>query len=125
MSFNRLFLLILAPMLIAAGLLGFLVNPDLTPTSDAPPYNIFHIVFGIVGLLIVYTRFEWPAVIFNLLFGVIDLYQFIASYEDLFPEQFFQWTSADDMLHIVIGLLLAVVGFYGLMTNRPVPIKQI
>jgi hypothetical protein len=125
MSFNRATLLIFAPLLILTGALGFLLSPELTPTSDAAPYNIFHIVFGFVGLMIVFTRYEWPVIAFNLIFGTIDLYQFIASYSDLFPEQFFQWTPTDDMLHIVLGLILALIGLYGFLTNRPVPVKQI
>jgi hypothetical protein len=125
MSFNRLILLIFAPVLILIGALGFVLAPELTPTSDAPPYNIFHIIFGAIGLLIVLTRYEWPAVAFNLIFGVIDLYQFVASYADLFPEQFFQWTPADDTLHIVLGLMLALLGLYGYFTNRPVPIRHV
>jgi hypothetical protein len=125
MSFNRATLAIFGPVLILTGTLGFLLSPELTPTSDAAPYNIFHIVFGIIGLLIVLTRYEWPAVLFNLIFGTIDLYQFVASYANLFPEQFFKWTPADDVLHIVLGLILALLGIYGLMTNRPVPVRQI
>ncbi len=125
MSFNRAILAIFGPVLILTGTLGFLLSPELTPTSDAATYNIFHIVCGLIGLLIVLTRLEWPAVAFNLVFGAIDLYQFIASYADLFPEQFFQWTPADDVLHIVLGLILALLGLYGYLTNRPVPVKQI
>src|SRR5882757_5165324 len=120
MSFNRATLTVFGPVLILTGTLGFVLPPELTPTSDAPPYNIFHIVFGVIGLLIVLSRYEWPAVIFNLVFGSIDLYQVVASYADLFPEQFFQWTPADDALHIVLGLLLALLGLYGFLTNRPV-----
>lgn len=116
---------IFGPLLILTGILGFVLSPELTPTSDAAPYNIFHIIFGLIGLLIVWTRQEWPAVIFNLGFGTIDLYQFIASYANLFPEQFFQWTPADDTLHIILGLILALLGIYGLMTNRTVPVRQI
>jgi hypothetical protein len=125
MSFNRVTLAIFGPVLILTGTLGFLLSPELTPTSDAAPYNIFHIVFGVIGLLIALTWLEWPAIIFNLVFGSIDLYQFAASYANLFPEQLFQWTPADDVLHIVLGLILALLGLYGYLTNRPVPVRQI
>ena len=50
---------------------------------------------------------------FNLGFGLIDLYQALASYLDLPPEQYFLWTRVDDILHILIGLTLASIGFYG------------
>ena len=125
MSFNRATLAIFGPVLILTGILGFVLSPELTPTSDAAPYNIFHIFFGVIGLSLVLTGIEWPVIIFNLTFGTIDLYQFVASYADLFPAQFFLWTPADDTLHIVLGLILALLGIYGYMTNRPVPVRQI
>jgi hypothetical protein len=125
MSFNRLILLLVAPVLILVGVLGFVLAPEMTPTSDAAPYNIFHIIFGTLGVAIVLTRFEWPAIIFNLTFGTIDLYQFIASYADLFPETIFQWTPTDDFLHIALGLILALLGIYGFATNRPVAVRHI
>lgn len=125
MSFNRLFLLIFAPVLVLVGALGFVLAPELTPTSDAAPYNIFHIVAGCIGLLIVVTRREWPAIGFNLALGAFDIYQFVASHADWFPEQFFQWTRTDDILHIVIGITLALLGIYGYVTNRPIPVRHI
>ncbi len=116
---------IFGPVLILTGTLGFLLSPELTPTSDAAPYNIFHIIFGVIGLAVVLTRLEWPAILFNIVFGTLDLYQFVASYANLYPKQLFQWTPADDVLHIVLGLLLAFLGLYGYLTNRPVPVRQI
>jgi hypothetical protein len=44
---------------------------------------------------------------------LIDLYQALASYIHLFPEQYFRWTKADDVLHIILGLLLVGIGCYG------------
>lgn len=125
MSFNRLILLIFALALILIGILGFVLAPELTPTSDAAPYNIFHIVAGCVGLMIVMTRREWPAIVFNLGLGAFDIYQFVASHADWFPEQFFQWTRTDDILHITIGIILALLGLYGFMTNRPIPVRHV
>lgn len=125
MSFNRLTLLIFAPLLILVGVLGFVIPPGQSLTSGAAPYNIFHLFFGIVALVILFTRNEVGAAWFNLGFGAIDLYQFVASYADLFPEQYFRWTAADDVLHIVIGLILVLMGVYGLMTTRPVPVKYV
>jgi hypothetical protein len=125
MSFNRLTLLIFAPLLILVGILGFVIPPEQSLTSGAAPYNIFHLFFGIVALGILLARSETGAGYFNLGFGLIDLYQFVASYADLFPEQYFRWAAADDILHIVIGLILVLVGIYGLMTTRPVPVKYV
>jgi hypothetical protein len=50
---------------------------------------------------------------FNIGFGLIDLYQALASFAHLFPEQYFRWTRVDDILHIVIGAALMFVGIYG------------
>lgn len=125
MSTNRLTILIFAPVLILVGVLGFVIPPEQSLTSGAAPYNIFHIFFGIVGLAVLLTRNEITAGWFNLGFGLIDLYQFAASYADLFPEQLFRWTRTDDLLHIVIGLILALIGIYGLLTTRPVPVRYI
>jgi hypothetical protein len=125
MSFNRLTLLIFGPLLILVGILGFVIPPGQGFTSGAAPYNIFHIFFGAVALMILLSRNEVGAAIFNFGFGMIDLYQFVASYANLFPKQHFQWTAADDTLHIVIGLILVIIGLYGLMTNRPVPVRHI
>ncbi len=125
MSLNRVTLLIFAPLLLLVGVLGFVIPPELSLTSGAASYNVFHLFFGIVALVILFTRNEAGAAYFNLGFGAIDLYQFIASYVHLFPEQYFRWTAADDVLHIVIGLILVLMGMYGLMTTRPVPVKYV
>ena len=43
-------------------------------------------------------------------FGVIDLYQALASRQHWFPEASFRWTPTDDRLHLVIGVLLIAAG---------------
>jgi len=96
------------------GVAGFLVPARLSLTSGAPPYNLFHIFFGIVGLLLVLSRKESGIRAFNLLFGLIDLYQALASFLNLPPKQYFLWTRTDDLLHILIGLILVIIGCFGL-----------
>jgi hypothetical protein len=61
---------------------------------------------------------EWLISLFNAGFGLIDLYQALASYADLPPKQYFLWTGVDDILHVVIGLALFVIGLYGLIKRR-------
>lgn len=46
-------------------------------------------------------------------FGAIDLYQATASFAHIFPEKYFQWTPVDDILHIVIGAALILLGLFG------------
>lgn len=107
---NKTVLSVFAPVLIGAGVLGFLTPPSLALMSGAAPYNIFHIVFGFVGLGCLLSK--RPALIrgFNVGFGAVDLYQAVASFAGLFPKELFQYRVADDVLHIVIGGLLVGVG---------------
>jgi len=107
---NRVVLSIFAPLLIVIGIAGFLVPEQYSLTSGAAPYNIFHILFGAIGLFIVSLRREQYAGFFNILFGAIDLYQALASFVGLTPKQYFLWKPVDDYLHILIGIILIAVG---------------
>lgn len=113
-SLNFITLAIFAPVLIIAGIAGFLVPAERSLTSGAPAYNIFHLIFGAIGLLIVWKRNELWLSSFNLGFGLIDLYQALASALHLPPEKYFMWTRVDDILHVLIGLALVIIGGYGL-----------
>jgi Na+/H+-dicarboxylate symporter len=110
---NWIVLIVFAPILILAGVLGFVLPESAGLTSGAPAYNWFHIAFGTLGLLLALTKKESYARAFNLGFGLIDLYQAAASFLHLFPENHFRWTRADDVLHVVIGALLVGVALYG------------
>lgn len=108
---NYYVLIVFAPLLILTGVAGFFIPKDKSLTSGAPAYNIFHIIFGIAGLLVAthhYDQIRW----FNIGFGLIDLYQAAASYLHWFPEKYFRWKRADDILHIVIGAGLVLVGVF-------------
>lgn len=110
---NYYVLLAFAPMLVLIGILGFVIPKEKSLTSGAPAYNIFHIVFGLIGLVILYFSHDPCIRAFNIGFGLIDLYQAIASFAHLFPEKYFRWTLIDDVLHIVIGAALILVGLFG------------
>ena len=110
---NLITLGIFAPVLVLAGVLGFVIPPHLSLTSGAPAYNIFHIVFGSIGIALVWLKRAELIRLFNLGFGVIDLYQALASFLHLFPEQYFRWTRVDDALHIIIGAVLVLIGWSG------------
>lgn len=109
---NYYVLIIFAPLLVLTGILGFIIPANKSLTSGAPAYNIFHIIFGISGIMIASHHYDYIRV-FNIGFGVIDLYQAAASRLHLFPEKQFRWKKADDVLHIVIGLILVLVGVFG------------
>ena len=117
-SVNYVTLAIFAPLLVLVGVAGFFIPAQQSLTSGAAPYNVFHILFGCAGLLILWSGKELLASFFNAGFGLIDLYQAVASYLHLPPEQYFLWTRVDDILHIVIGLVLTIVGCYGIFKQR-------
>lgn len=115
---NYKVLLIFAPVLILTGIAGFLVPEDVNLMSGAPAFNIFHIVFGVIGLFLLFLRNENYIRFFNIGFGLIDLYQAVAAFTNLFPIRHFQWTRVDDFLHLVIGAFLVAVGIYGYKTQN-------
>ena len=115
---NYKVLLVFAPVLILTGIAGFVVPEEKALTSGAPAYNIFHIFFGVTGLFLLFLRNENYIRIFNIGFGLIDLYQAIAAFTNLFPIRYFQWTRVDDLLHLVIGAFLVAVGIYGYKTKK-------
>ena len=109
---NYYVLIIFAPLLILTGILGFVIPEKKSLTSGAPSYNVFHIIFGLIGIIIATHHYEYIRT-FNIGFGVIDLYQAAASFFHLFPEKHFRWKRADDVLHVVIGAGLVLVGVFG------------
>jgi hypothetical protein len=117
-SLNFVTLAIFAPILILAGVAGFLLPAEKSLTSGAAPYNVFHIVFGVIGLLLVWSRGESLISFFNFGFGLIDLYQAAAGFLNLPPKHYFLWTRTDDILHILIGLALVFIGGYGMFQRE-------
>ena len=107
---NVLLLTAFAPILIVAGVLGFITPPSMAMMSGAAPYNLFHIFFGLVGMGLLVTKRLPLARAFHIGFGAVDLYQAVASFAGLFPTALFAYKRADDVLHIVLGLLLVGVG---------------
>lgn len=115
---NRKVLAVFAPVLVAVGVAGFVVPADKARTSGAPPYNVFHLVAGAIGLAIVVRGDEEAARRFNIGFGLVDLYQAVASRAGWFPKSLFRWTPADDTAHVVIGAALVGIGVWGLRSRR-------
>ena len=110
---NFYVLVVFAPLLVLTGVLGFVLPADKSLTSGAPAYNVFHIIFGLIGVAAVLSVNGSIIRGFNIVFGLIDLYQAAASFLQLFPERHFKWKRADDVLHIVIGAGLVLVGMFG------------
>lgn len=116
-SLNYKVLLVFAPILILIGILAFVIPEEKALTSGATSYNVFHLIFGAIGLVLLFFRNENSIRFFNVGFGLIDLYQAFAAFTNLFPIRQFQWTRVDDVLHIIVGAALVAVGVYG-FTNR-------
>lgn len=113
-SLNQITLMILAPLLILTGIAGFVLPDQYSLMSNAAPYNLFHIICGAIGLMLIQTNNDLVASSFNLFFGTIDLYQVLASVVGLSPIQYFHWTYADDVVHVILGFALVIIGGYGL-----------
>ena len=115
---SRSVLRVFGPVLIVTGLLGFVVPQRKALTSGAPAYNIFHLIFGSLGIACAASRRRSPARMFNIGFGALDLYQAVASRRGWFPQRWFRWKMADDVLHVGIGAALVVAGLCG-SPNEP------
>jgi hypothetical protein len=107
---NYFTLLVFAPILIVTGVLGLITQSGTGLMSDAFAYDVFHIVFGALGVGLVLLKSDPLIRAFNVGFGAIDLYQLLASLLDLFPAEHFRWKWGDDVAHAVIGLALIAVG---------------
>lgn len=110
---NLRLLAVFGPILIATGVAGLTLPPRLALMSNALPYDIFHIVFGALGVVIVLRRSARFAALFNLGFGAIDLYQAVAGLAGFFPARLFALRPADHVAHVVLGALLVAVGAGG------------
>jgi hypothetical protein len=82
--------------------------------SNAVPYDLFHIAFGLLGLAVARGRRAGLAAVFNLGFGLIDLWQAVAGVAGLFPAGLFALRPGDHVVHVVLGLALVAVGALGL-----------
>lgn len=107
---NTLTIAVFAPILVVVGVLGFVIPAQKAATSGAPAYNTFHLVFGVVGIVLAFAGNDDAIRAFNIGFGAIDLYQAAASRLHWWPENLFRWTKVDDVLHVVIGVGLVAVG---------------
>lgn len=113
-TLNQETLTVLAPLLMLVGIAGFLIPERYSLTSGAAPYNVFHMIFGAIGLLLMSPKNDLLAISFNFGFGLIDLYQVFASIFGLTPIQYFHWTYFDDVAHVILGFALVIIGGYGI-----------
>lgn len=113
-TLNQITLMVLGPLLLLTGILGFLIPQQYSLMSGAAPYNMFHLIFGALGLVLISANSDLVASSFNFGFGLIDLYQVLASVVGLTPIEYFHWTFVDDVVHVILGFALVIIGGYGL-----------
>ncbi|HEY8412886.1 MAG TPA: hypothetical protein VIK76_15840, partial [Pyrinomonadaceae bacterium] len=104
---------------LLTGIAGFVLPERYSLMSGAAPYNLFHILFGALGLVLLSAKNDLVASVFNFGFGLLDLYQVLASVVGLTPIEYFHWTYVDDVVHVVLGFALVLIGGYGLRDRLP------
>lgn len=117
-TLNQTTLMVIAPLLVLTGIAGFLIPEQYSLMSGAAPYNMFHLIFGALGLVLMSVKNDLLASSFNFGFGLIDLYQVLASVVGLTPIEYFHWTYVDDVVHVILGFALVLIGGYGIWKWR-------
>lgn len=96
-------------ILMAVGLFGLILPASWSPMSTATSYDFFHVVFGVLSILSGLEGNALAARSFLFGFGLIDLYQAVASMYGWFPASWFQWRPADDWMHWLVGAALVAL----------------
>ena len=114
---NRIVALIAGIVFTIVGILGLIFDTtsgNLLGFQVDLVHNLVHLVIGILGLVAAYTG--WPRT-YNQVFGVIYI---ILGILGLIPGLYFDnrllgivtINGADNVLHLVAGIILAAVGFF-------------
>ncbi len=115
---NGRVLTVFGPLLILTGISGFVIPARAALMSGAPAYNIFHIVSGAIGTALALGAPAIGIAAFNLVFGLIDIYQVVAGLAGTFPARQFRYKPLDHVLHAVFGVLLTATGLMAMKTLR-------
>lgn len=117
---NRLFTLVLGIVFTLVGTIGFFVAPgrtkgNLLSVDVGLVHNIFHLLTGIAALVVFFT--SW-ARLFNRALGIVYLligFTGLVSpglYVQGFLLEIMHANAADHILHLVIGAVIAFVGYF-------------
>ena len=123
---NRIVALVVGIVFTLVGILGFFFTSSMTPASELGfqvdiVHNLVHLVIGIAGIAAAYTG--WSRT-YNQVVGVVYLLVGVAG---LIPGLYFDQrllglmhvNAADNVLHLVVGAVQALVGFgVGARTTR-------
>lgn len=105
-------------ILILTGIVGLVAQDPAGLMSQAVPYDLFHVAFGSLAVGLAWKRRYTGAALFNLGFGLVDLWQVVAGLTGLFPAALFALKPGDHLVHLVIGVVLGACGMAGLR-SRP------
>ncbi|MBX6754104.1 DUF4383 domain-containing protein [Thermorudis peleae] len=113
----RLFALVIGIVFLLVGVLGFLLNPSggelLGIFAVNVVHNLIHVVVGVLGIAAAYTGrsrlFAQGLGIVYLLVGILGLIPGLAP--DGMLLGLVHINMADNLLHLVVGALSALVGF--------------
>jgi len=105
-------------ILVLTGALALVLPASASPMSNAVPYDLFHIAFGLVGPGCGLARRRALARAFNGGLGASDLYQAVANLAGWWPTALFRYRLADDVMHGALGLAPVAVA---LRADRPDP----
>jgi len=114
---NRIVAFAIGIVFLIVGILGLILDTtsgSLLGFDVDLVHNLVHLLTGVLGLAAAFTG--WPRR-FNQIFGIVYLLVGIAG---LIPALYFNQrllglmhvNAADNVLHLVVGLLAAVVGFF-------------
>lgn len=109
-NINFLVLKFLSPLLIITGIYGYFLPKGSGFISNEDFYNLFHIDAGLIGIIVLLTMNVKIVRGYNIILGIIYLYQAAASYLNIFPDETFKYTVTDDIIHLDIGLTLLLIG---------------
>jgi hypothetical protein len=115
---SQLVLAVFAPLLILTGGLGLVVPARYALLSGALPYDFFHIAAGVLGVSALRSRRPAAIAWFNLGFGLVDLWQAAAGVLGLPPARLFDLGLADDVVHVLFGAALTLIGARALQELR-------
>ena len=125
-NINKTVAFVFGVVFLLIGILGFV--PALTPNMSLlglfmvnPLHSIVHLLFGVLGIAAALTGTE---VLYNRAAGIIYfVLGILGFFSALAPGGMLlglvMINRADNFLHLVIGLVLAGVGFLAVQTRRP------
>ena len=112
-TLNLVMLTGLAPILVGIGCINFFLPAYINWINTSLYTNIFFIIAGIIGSVLVIKKSDANAKRFNLVLGMTFLSFVIANFAGLYPATIVEWTSLDDSVHLIMSTSLILVGIHG------------